>query len=1020
MARIVSIKHQQASFSLRAVGLLMAVILALGGGDVRMHAQTNDAALRAQVETALRQRGLPYAVAAVRSGEPWAVVDLYPLPVANGQALPTGGRVLLAYHDAAGWRLVWPDDLAYAQALVTLPDALLDPLAKQILLDSLTPAARAAGAALLDGYRLPWPGGEAAYVTQTYGDHGLGQIDFWIPSAVVVAAKAGEVVYINDSHTAHGCSTEFSRYNNVVVVRHSATEYTLYLHIATGSVSPALKNQVAAEGSAPIAQGALLARQGNIGYTCGGDGSHLHLSTAAGYFVYTNPDSLDEDNDGDFDEIVQSAWGSGHLAVDFAEAAYAQLAVWPYDTTLVSQNNRATCTEALGAGVTLFGEAGCQGVRQAFADETLLLNLPDVGWNDRIRSLLLAPGWSLRVYQHANQLGASRCLTANLPDLAGVTFEGSTIALDRAISSLQILHGAACQPARAALIGAILPATLTALGGDRLALTTTFSLTGVTGVRLSERQRAWGTGAGDVPERPDFTIAAADLVTIDVQTPAGAQVVWPDTLTIAADDVMQAWASGQTTLTLQTLFRGQDAVARPISLTLNTPVLLDTCGDVAEWNDAPAQATPLAIGESRAGVICPTGDVDFFTFPGAVGQHVSIAVEAAADGSPLDAQVTLLTEDGETEVSVDDGLGTVDALIDTILPEDGAYFIQVSPAGADSAGQAFTYTLHLRATESTLRACQPFVDAFEPDDTQAGSRALATDGQPAHFTFHQASDVDWIYFDNAVGVPFTVTATAKLQAPLVTLYAANGTTVITQAGGIDVPVVQIAWGALPLGRYFVRFTPITPDAAGCTARYSAAIVAGDFTPPTGALAIDGAAAATNILTVSLTLTAVDEASGVDAVRVANDSGLAGAAWQPAGGALAWTLATGDGDKTVFAQVRDRAGNLSALLSATIRLDSTPPAGQLSPANDTTTVVGNQAVLTVDASPDATAMRLRVGKANWGDWQPLATQTVIELPAETAPIQLDLIVRDAAGNASAPSSLTLDHYAVALFLPLANR
>lgn len=150
------------------------------------------------------------------------------------------------------------------------------------------------------------------------------------------------------------------------------------------------------------------------------------------------------------------------------------------------------------------------------------------------------------------------------------------------------------------------------------------------------------------------------------------------------------------------------------------------------------------------------------------------------------------------------------------------------------------------------------------------------------------------------------------------------------------------------------------------------------------------------------------------------SSFAGAAKQAAGGAMVWALAPGDGDKTVFAQVRDRAGNLSPLLSAGIRLDTTAPASQLSLPNNTTTAVGNQVLLTVDASPDATEMRLGVGNDAWGEWQLLAAQTVLLLPEETPPIQVELVVRDAAGNTAAETSLTLDHYAVRLFLPLAKR
>ncbi len=92
----------------------------------------------------------------------------------------------------------------------------------------------------LTGYRLPWPAGQRAHVTQNYADHGTGQIDFWLLGDDVTAAKDGEIVYLNDSHTANGCSIDFARYNNVVVIRHAVGEYTIYAHVAAGSVPSAM------------------------------------------------------------------------------------------------------------------------------------------------------------------------------------------------------------------------------------------------------------------------------------------------------------------------------------------------------------------------------------------------------------------------------------------------------------------------------------------------------------------------------------------------------------------------------------------------------------------------------------------------------------------------------------------------------------------------------------------------------------------------------------------------------------
>jgi hypothetical protein len=62
---------------------------------------------------------------------------------------------------------------------------------------------------------------------------------------------------------------------------------------------------------------------------------------------------------------------------------------------------------------------------------------------DRISSLRLQPGWSIRLYRDANQSGPSACLTASDPNLSNNTFsDGSS--LNDAISSFALYHQASC------------------------------------------------------------------------------------------------------------------------------------------------------------------------------------------------------------------------------------------------------------------------------------------------------------------------------------------------------------------------------------------------------------------------------------------------------------------------------------------------------------------------------------------------------------------------------------------------
>ena len=94
----------------------------------------------------------------------------------------------------------------------------------------------------------------------------------------------------------------------------------------------------------------------------------------------------------------------------------------------------------------------------------------------------------------------------------------------------------------------------------------------------------------------------------------------------------------------------------------------------------------------------------------------------------------------------------------------------------------------------------------------------------------------------------------------------------------------------------------------------------DTVAPTGAVTINGGATRTRSRSVTLTLTAGDPApgSGVSAIRVSNTAGgLSWAPWQPYAATSQWALTWGSGTKTVYAQYRDAAGNISAAAQDTI-------------------------------------------------------------------------------------------------------
>ncbi len=94
----------------------------------------------------------------------------------------------------------------------------------------------------------------------------------------------------------------------------------------------------------------------------------------------------------------------------------------------------------------------------------------------------------------------------------------------------------------------------------------------------------------------------------------------------------------------------------------------------------------------------------------------------------------------------------------------------------------------------------------------------------------------------------------------------------------------------------------------------------DTIRPTGSVVINGGATTTRSRTVKLAPRATDPApaSGVASMRFKHAGPTIWSAWQPYSTASkSWTLTPGAGTKTVYAQYRDKAGNVSGNLTTSI-------------------------------------------------------------------------------------------------------
>ena len=176
----------------------------------------------------------------------------------------------------------------------------------------------------------------------------------------------------------------------------------------------------------------------------------------------------------------------------------------------------------------------------------------------------------------------------------------------------------------------------------------------------------------------------------------------------------------------------------------------------------------------------------------------------------------------------------------------------------------------------------------------------------------------------------------------------------------------------------------------------------DDTPPTGRIAINSEAAFTNLRTVNLTLTAVDEGSGMGEMRFRNDD-ESFSAWQPFATNTSWILRNVDGQRVVSVQFRDVAQNASEIYRASILLDTTPPEGTITIQEGDSMTDGHEVILTISASDAGTGvseMRLRNDNDSFSAWQSYQTRVVWGLTKQDGERTVAVQFRDVAQNVSA--------------------
>ncbi len=243
-------------------------------------------------------------------------------------------------------------------------------------------------------HHFPWPITKSAVVTQKDGDYHASQIDFVLRyTNDVYASKPGVVVFVKEVSDIGGCDINLWRYANMVVVQHSATEYTWYLHL--------VKNSVPVEVGDLIGYGTKIGEQGATGFSCGSTGIHLHfMSSTAIPPAWPDPTVA---------SLAPWPPAGTIVPVDFIESSWAALTV---GSIYVSQNAPAYSGCAVGPTSAAFYEnTYCSGlVAESSTSGLLTLQLDRQAEN--IESLNLPTGWSAALYENENEFGPRICFNS--------------------------------------------------------------------------------------------------------------------------------------------------------------------------------------------------------------------------------------------------------------------------------------------------------------------------------------------------------------------------------------------------------------------------------------------------------------------------------------------------------------------------------------------------------------------------------------------------------------------------------
>ena len=201
------------------------------------------------------------------------------------------------------------------------------------------------------------------------------------------------------------------------------------------------------------------------------------------------------------------------------------------------------------------------------------------------------------------------------------------------------------------------------------------------------------------------------------------------------------------------------------------------------------------------------------------------------------------------------------------------------------------------------------------------------------------------------------------------------------------------------------------DIAGNLGEAAFAAITMDTTPPVVTMSIDDGATFTNRTSVTVELQVVDANAG-ERVVLADDPSFSVVVQCEPGTPLVHVLSPGDGPKVLYARATDLAGNVGEVATASIVLDTTPPALGIVVGSGDAIAADREVTVTLNATDPSGVVEMAVGEEaslQGAAAMPFAPSATVTLTGADGTKVLAARVRDGAGNwcGAVASSIVLD-------------